>query len=361
MTGMRAAALAGVFLLMARICAGGTSGGQPPQHRQRPPSSVTSPRVVTLVVHCDPGMDPKAPLDSIPIPAECAALNAEAPADGKPHRWLVLASLPPGHPLPLHGLSFGLGGYDPERVEIVDWGPWPFPNDYMEIPNVGWPAPNRGTSVAWSYPDTAEATTAALVPVYWFIARASTPCSIPLAPDPNQGDEFAAGPGRPVTLYRFAQYSTIGFGEAGRNSCARRTRPSWTPVDVRYALAGSRRNPTYAGAIEGTAREYFVFALVDSFPEQSWIRDADSIEVRSSVPLVRVGLTAGPARRSAPGGGSTPDEGRAPILLAYWTLQVPKDAGPGPFTLVLSPPQDSTARIMLFERADLTYRTMLSR
>ena len=190
--------------------------------------SAASAMTARLLAYYQPGLESPSALDSLRLPAKCADFTCTVPADGKPHLWFVVVALEDTTEQIVDGVSFGLGDYDASAVKILQFGPCPKPGTGMQSCTNGWPKPKTGAMLVWPRPLDGPGTSGKFQPVYWFVARASRPCSIPLAGDPLHGAECVFyAPGRipqgneaePQAGFA-APFGVAGFGQDGDNHCA---------------------------------------------------------------------------------------------------------------------------------------------
>ncbi|MBU1947871.1 MAG: hypothetical protein KJ927_04100, partial [Candidatus Eisenbacteria bacterium] len=122
-----------------------------------------------------------APCQILPIPHQCEDLRPYAAPDSFGVEWFIVVAVSrPTYDTQISHVTFGIGDYDPDLLEIVYAQPCMTPPRPLEIPTLNWPGPNSGTTLSWS-PACLDG---GIQPVYNFGVYAYGPGSIPLDAHP---------------------------------------------------------------------------------------------------------------------------------------------------------------------------------
>lgn len=131
--------------------------------------------------------------------------------------WFVLASFAdsPG-PVDLGGVDFGLGSFDGGRIAFAAYGPC---NDgYLEIPDDGWPGPNRGTALIFDIDDIPHRSE--LEEIYWFATYVYAEVLVPFSVNPTTDMGVFGSQDIPPQTDEIWDFGEMGFGRSGYNPCA---------------------------------------------------------------------------------------------------------------------------------------------
>ncbi len=129
--------------------------------------------------------------------------------------WFVLACFAdsPG-PVDLAGIEFGLGSFDPSKINFVAYGAT---DPLLELPTSGWPGPNEGIAIAWG---TDKARTSRVAEVYWFASYVYGPVAVELSVDPTYDIAQFGDSNLPPQMDDIFDFGIAGFGQPGYNPCA---------------------------------------------------------------------------------------------------------------------------------------------
>lgn len=344
---------------------------------------------IALAVHHDPLYDdlPRAVLDrgAMPLPADAGALNPTIPADGEPHRWILVARFEPPFSAcsRVDAISFGWSG-EGEDVGVRAAGPCDPNGDILEIPSPGWPASGRGVGVAYLARQEVVDPARTYQPLYWFETAATRPGGIRIAPHEAQG--FQVMLRRSLEVHSGLSLPTLGLGHPGTAAPAaslptgdeppeRDDRgtgseaPSGLPpmtsaygnrstVPVHHGLlsAGEDREPR--SALAGAGQEVRVVAYIDSSVAAWRLVKPRFVEVLSNRPLVLAGSGAAPVPE-LPGETGMAGGTATRVALAFWTLHPGPTPEPGSWNLRLTASDSEDSLDAMFEQSGMEHRVRL--
>jgi len=164
------------------------------------------------------------PDNAISLPFNCADMSPTAKPDQDGVEWFLVVAASPSR-LRFDTITFGLGDYNQSLCYISFFGPARQDLAPLELPSLGWPAPNEGTAVTWS----PNCLSGSLVPVYYFGIYAYGAGEIPLGDFYPAQRAVVVSCERPPDEDEILVFGSLGCGgAAGASACGERGRQAET-------------------------------------------------------------------------------------------------------------------------------------